>query len=229
MRGLSTHDIVPSQPGDVATARARITWLPPERVERMPDRDPTLAAALALCTGGGGHLYVGDRLPGLALIGVYIAAIAVLPGGAALVALVCVGALAALHARARAIRIAQYLAARRRADAAASGVHPTQVLLTAARAVQPSAWPPLPALATPPDAGAYGDLAARLRQIAMLRATGVMDAAEYTDRKLSLLESVAPTDTRALEDLLAVLVRLEHEGVLTRDDVTFAKELGAHG
>ena len=228
MGTASSHDII-ERHEDVDTARARVTWLDDSAIERLGPRDPQIAIVLALVSGGVGHRYLGDRTRGGILLLAYVAALVTLSGVPMLGALAAIGTLAALDARARALRLGALRAARQRANDLAAPVHPTERLLAAAHAAQPTAFPqPHGVAVAAVEASPFALLVDRLRKLALLRHNGVVDAALYADRKLELLQSASPATQSELEDLLVVLVRLEKEGTITRHDVAFVRDLGVN-
>ena len=73
----------------------------------------------------------------------------------------------------------------------------------------------------------HQDLVDRLCKLAVMRQGGVIEEAEFRSRKVDLLSAVAGSlDRDQIDDLLFDLMPLFNEGILSREDIDFVKQLG---
>ena len=77
-----------------------------------------------------------------------------------------------------------------------------------------------------PDRG-LGSRTDRLRKLADLRVSGVLDDAEHRERKVDVLGELANAAPQGREDILHELLALRAQGVVDDEDIQFVKELGA--
>ena len=226
-------------PADLARARERVPWVEDEDLREVERKSRAGAAALSFITWGGGHLYVGDKGKGVALIVALLAWLAAggyVPEAVGSAVFFAVSVLSSVWSYRKAQDVNRFVGTRNEV-LLRQGADPSAYrLLHEAAAVNPSlasALPPPPAplltAGAPPGAGhpaAHGELTARLRKLASLRQAGIINDAELRSRKIDILGEAAPASADELEDLLYALLPLADEGVLDTDDFDFLKQLG---
>jgi hypothetical protein len=224
---------------DLERARQGIPWVDDDDLDDVERKSPVGAAALSLFTWGGGQMYTYDRWRGAAYMTSMIAAIITLANvfPPAIAVLVVGASLAsAVDAGRKARAVTRYASVRTQLSLTATADPAHYRLLAAAAAVDPGLAGAVPALgpvlaATPAPpgppvtSGRHAGLIDRLRKLHALRAAGVISDHELRDRKVDVLEEVAPDSRDALDELLFELLPLVDQAVLDQQDIEFLKQL----
>lgn len=220
----------PSAGALVRGSRQELSWVRSERLPHMEYRELSTAIALGAISGGGGFLYTGDTSKGLGGLAAALGALViapVVPLGLGIVPIALVAAWGALGAYRQAKAINRFLFNQQMAGAEQSGLPMAHGLL----ASMPARLAPTPFHAQPTAEAAeteHAELLARLRKLASIRASGVIDDNEHRERKIDVLSDVATgLDASATESLLFALLPLLDAGALLEEDLQFVKELGS--
>ena len=235
MPAVTLPGLGPRTTADLARARDRIDWVDDDDLRDLDSKSSFGAALLSFFTGGGGHLYVGDIRTGIAGIAAWfgwvVIAANVLPDPIGPIGSTLLGALNAVWSYRRSRAVNRFVAIRNEL-ALRQGPDPsTYRLLAAAAVANPALAKALPALPAPAEApattGPHAALIDQLRKLAALHRGGVLHQAELQERKIDLLTQAVPATRTELDDLLYALLPLADEGVLSRDDFEYLKQLGA--
>jgi hypothetical protein len=198
--------------------------------------EPAAAWALSFFFGGGGQVYVRDYKTGAALIAADLAALILLPGFLAPLGWLAIGVVSSILATRQALAVNRHVTRRVLAQQEAGPDPATYRLLAAQSRANPHAayeaaqmreagvLPTVDPAAGPSTMGAVTE---RLRKLADLRGSGVLDAAEHRERKIEVLGSLAEEGPAHREDILHELLGLRAQGVVDDDDIRFVKEMGA--
>lgn len=217
----------PRTTADLERAREEVEWLDDDDLREVESKSRLGALLLGLFTWGGGRIYLGDYLRGGAGVAALIAAAALLPAAIGPIVYMTLGAGAAAWSFHGARQVNRFVAVRDELQLRAGPDPSAYRLLTAAAAVDPTLAPAVPQIALPqPLTGPHAAVVDRLRKLAALRRAGVINETELQDRKVDILNEVAPANTADLDDLLFALLPLGNEGVLTPDDFELLKQLG---
>ena len=217
----------PKTPADLDLARQQVDWIDEDDLRDVESKSPVGATLLGLFTWGGGRLYVGDMPRGIAGIVALIAWLTIgryVPDAVGTLVYFLVGGGAAAYAYQGARRVNKLVATRNelmlRQGAGPEGYR----LLAGAALIDPRLAADLPRQA--PATGPHADLVVRLRKLAALRGSGVIDDVELRERKIDLLQEVAPASQGDLDDMMFALLPLRDEGVLLQEDFDFLKQVG---
>lgn len=202
---------------DLDAARAEIPWVDDHDLRDLEKRSRVGAALLGLFTWGGGRVYDGDLVRGIgaivAMVGWFALGAAV--PGAVITAGYWLGGVAGAAWSVKGARARNRYCAIR-----------NELLLTQ-RAV-PLMLPPAAVRIPAPATGPHAALIDRLRKLASLRASGVLDESAHQSRKIDVLgEAASALAPAELEDLMFALLPLRDEGVLLAEDFDLMKQLGS--
>ncbi len=204
----------PKTPTDLVRAREAIAWVDEDDLETVERRSPAAAALFGFLSWGGGRLVARDFKKGLAAIGalfgwVMLSELLVDPLGPLVWS--TVGVFAAFWSRRGVRALNRYVAIRE------------ALQLQAGAAAVARQLPAPPAAALVP---AHAELIDRLRKLAALHGSAVLDDTELRDRKVDLLTAAAPASRADLDELLYALLPLGDEGILDAEDFEFLKQVG---
>ena len=218
-------------PSQVPAKRREVSWIDDDTAAHIDFRETAVAGSLGFFTGGLGHVYNRRWLRGL---GMTLGSIGALVAGLSFSPLLAVwagiGVVGAVTSVADAKKINRFVLARN--DSKQSDTSAIVGSMAAAQNHLPGLAGPPPQLpgqaaAQPPaPAGPHQPLIDRLRQLATLRGSDMLNEVEYQDRKIDVLSEFTGLPRDEIDHLLYALMPLVQEGTLSKDDIEFAKTLG---
>lgn len=220
----------PSAGALVRRTRAELAWVDEADLIGLEHREPATALAWSM-TGGGGLIYAGDRKQGVIGCVALVAALVVapiLPASIAAVPALGVIVWGAISSWAKSRAVNRYLANQLHAQSNAHAHAAPHGLLAAMPAQEALAVPRLKAKGQEQQPGEHSEVVARLKQLAAIRSSGVVDASEHRSRKIDILSDIgAGLDAVETETLLFALLPLLDDGTISNEDIEFIKELGS--
>jgi hypothetical protein len=214
-------------PLDLERAREDVEWIDDDDLRDLESKSTFGASMLGLFTWGGGRLYLGDVPRGIAaLVGLAVWATIGhwVPSSVGSLVFFAIGGASAAWSYKGARKVNKYIGTRNelmlRQAAGADGYR----LLAGAALHDPSLAHALPK--PKQSSGPLADLSDRLRKLAALRSSGVINDVELRERKLDILNEAAPGTQGELDDMMYALLPLRDEGVLSQDDFDFLKSVG---